>query len=215
MFDQKLQSKDDASTVATVSTAGLTRNLRFSLECNEVFPIIPRSEMTEKDVFETWYGPQDYDRMKKKIIPIVKKMMSGEAVEETKKQTTRGLEYRHREGAMQREDNKKDAAGAVLGEQQRQRRKKIRDEQRIADLYQETSIQCQEEAHSLGLKDEKFIEDDLKNMRRIMSDPKASRNGFKSKSLGLNKFLKQVRQRAKRSMDIGNREQEKQIALVA
>jgi hypothetical protein len=85
-------------------------------------------------------------------------MMTGEIIEESDRQTIRGLEYRTRKGAVRRQHNKVEAITAVMDEQDRQIEEGFMNDELISQVYMEVSARCQEEAHQLALKDVQFVE---------------------------------------------------------
>ena len=201
---------DDESTVGTVSisdssmsSANTTspvkkRQLRFSLESNEVFLVTHIDDMDENEVFETWYEPRDYQAVKARLIPVIRAMMKGQPPPETNKQTIRGLEFRTREGATKREQNKMSARTAVLDEQERQRICKKPDDERISQVYIEISAACQEAAQALAAEDEKLLKDEIEEMRKKVKELKTGTAvAPKTKSKGINGLIKSVRRRPK------------------
>ena len=141
------------------------RKLRFSLASNQIFPIQHIDEMDEADVLATWYEKKDYDAIKSKIIPIIRKMMKKEDIPETDKETVRGLEYRTRQGALRRQHNKLEAITAVLEEQQRQQAVGENDDESLRKAYLNACSHCQEEACELAAEDEVFVKTDLEESR--------------------------------------------------
>lgn len=197
---------DDESTVATSASSlspraspVLKRQVRFSLESNQIFPVVHIDEMDPADIFETWYEPRDYEAVKARLIPVIRRMMRGVAIEETNEQTIRGLEFRTRQGAAKRQETKENASVAVFDEQERQRATNEIDDESIAQVYHDHAAECQEKAHRLGKQDEEVIKEDLLLMRKqlalILPPPPPHP---KSKSKGVSGFLKNVRIRKQR-----------------
>jgi len=142
------------STVSYNSPAP-KRRLHFALTENQIHPIPHINDLSDLEVKETWYERADYERIKLSLIPIVRKMMKGERIEETNRVTIRGLEYRTREGAIRRQHNKAEAITAVMDEQDRQLDAlggRVNDEQ-LRDIYVQVNAHCQREAHELALGD--------------------------------------------------------------
>jgi len=83
--------------------------------------------------------------------------MRGEHIEENNEQTTRGLEYRTRQGAIRRQHNKLEAINAVLDEQDRQYNVGDFNDELLAAVYRNSSAHCQVAAYDLGLEDEAFV----------------------------------------------------------
>lgn len=129
------------------------KRARFALSNNEVFPIPHINDMCDDEVKSVWYEKHDYDQIKADIIPIVKRIMKGDKIEETDQMTIRGLEYRTRKGAIKRQHNKVEAITAVLDEQDRQIELDILDPELISHAYLEISANCLKEAQQLAVGD--------------------------------------------------------------
>jgi len=184
----------------------LKKRFRFSLSSNEVFPIPHIDDLSDEEVKETWYEKQDYENIKMSIIPVVRKMMKGEKIEENDRQTIRGLEYRTRKGAIRRQHNKVEAITAVLDEQDLQiETKGYVDDERLAKVYIQFNAHCQEEAHKLALGDveparEHTADATLQHVRIYQMD-EANRKNLDQSSLG--KLFKQMRIRRRQSINHG------------
>lgn len=152
--------ESDTSCEDAVSTPKKTSKkqklFHFALTSNQIFPIPHIDDLSEEEVRDTWYERADYDNMKTSMIPLIRKIMKGEIVEETDRQTARGLEFRTRKGAIRRQHNKMEATSAVLEEQDRQIESKgYCDDEELARVYMEWNAHCQVEAHQLALGDVK------------------------------------------------------------
>lgn len=145
------------------------KKVRFNLDINEEHPVEHIDDFDSELVNQIWYDKIDYDAFKNKMLPIIKQLMKGESIPENSKQTTRGLEYRTRKGADERQQNKQAGVAAVLMEQLRQRNKGANDPVRIAEQYINVTSHCRKQAYILGLKDEANIQIDLDTIRRDMS----------------------------------------------
>ncbi len=164
-----IQIDDDRCTVKTeapVAPVAFKRRLRvkISLAFNEIFPVANRASMGAEDVRATWYSKSEYNAMKSEIIPVLRKMMKGEVVHESNKETTRGLEYRTRKGATLRQQNRLNGIAAVLAEQKRQRVTGIamikRQPELISQVYlAAAALQCQEVAHQTAIADAVEVKD--------------------------------------------------------
>lgn len=130
------------------------RRLHFDLTENRVHPIPHINDLSDLEVKQTWYERSDYEKIKIALIPIVRKMMKGEYIEETNGQTIRGLEYRTRQGAIRRQHNKAEAIATVLDEQDRQLgcEGQVND-QLLRQAYIHVNAHCRKEAHELALGD--------------------------------------------------------------
>lgn len=128
-------------------------NVRFVLAENKLYPIPHVNDMTNEEVSATWYGMQDFDKMKAEMLVIVKRMMKGDKIEETNEVTIRGLEYRTRKGAIRRQHHKYESINAVLDEQDRQIEEGIDDPELLRQVYLEISVPCHYEMNQLALDD--------------------------------------------------------------
>jgi len=149
--------EEDSSSEATTSTYHRSpkRRLRFALTENKIHPIPHINDLSDIEVKETWYERSEYEQIKKSLIPLVRKMMKSEDIEETDSQTFRGLEYRTRAGAIRRQHNKTEAITAVLDEQDRQLDSGDgkTDDELLRQTYVQINAHCQQEAHQLALGD--------------------------------------------------------------
>jgi glycogen debranching enzyme len=94
------------SSTMTASRAKSPKNkrkLRFRLESNETFIIPHVDDLDEQEIQSVWYDRTDYETMKTSFIPIIRRMMKEERIEETNTETIRGLEFRTRQGALRRQ----------------------------------------------------------------------------------------------------------------
>ena len=162
------------------------KRFRIKLELNEVFPVPHIDDMSNEDIGMIWYDKSDYDSMKQSFIPIIKRLMRGAKVEESNSETARGLEFRTREGAMKRQQNKVQAVQTVLDEQDRQLELGLYDVEKISELYFKVGRPCRELARDLGVKDEEFVKSSI-------SEVTDSEDGKPKKVSGLRKMIRHVR----------------------
>ena len=135
-------------------TSKKQKRFHFALSRNQIFPIPHIDDLSEEEVVDTWYERADYEKMKMSMIPLIRKIMKGDIVDETDRQTARGLEFRTRKGAIRRQHNKVEAISAVLEEQDRQIEcTGYCDAEQLAAVYMEVNHHCQVEAHELALGD--------------------------------------------------------------
>jgi hypothetical protein len=134
----------------------MSRRARFALSNNQVFLIPHINDMTDEEVLNIWYEKHDYDQIKANIVPIVQQLMQGDNIEESNEITIRGLEFRTRNGAIRRQNNKLGAITAVLDEQDRQFDEDVNDPHLISQAYLEISDLCLREAQQLALRDAAF-----------------------------------------------------------
>jgi len=138
------------------------KKITFALERNAVRAVTHIRDMSKSDVSNTWYNRSDFERIKQEIIPLIRRMMKGDVIEETDRQTTRGLEYRTRNGALRRQHNKLDALQAVLDEQERQMAMDgRRNDELLSRVYRDSNSHCQEAACALGVADETTMKREL------------------------------------------------------
>jgi hypothetical protein len=130
------------------------KTVRFNLAKNRTLEITHVNDLSDEEYDAIWYAPEDYTKIKKNIIAMVKVLVNGKKVAETDKQSARGLEYRTPEGAQQRQVNKITAIAALLDEQDRQLDYNGRtNDVALAAAYIAASKHCQDEAHALALTD--------------------------------------------------------------
>jgi hypothetical protein len=183
-------------TTTMTSTTRVQKRFHFALYANEVFPIPHIDDLSEEEVRDTWYERADYEKMKTSMIPLIRLLMKGEVVDETDRQTARGLEFRTRKGAIRRQHNKVESISTVLEEQERQvEQSGFVDEERLAEVYMRVNGHCQVEAHQLAL-------GDVEPARVYLSDISAE---YMRKQQQL---LKQKKQQQQQYMVIDNNKQQ-------
>jgi hypothetical protein len=166
-----------AMTTSTMQIGRRTRQrkVRFSLDKNVQHACIPnRSDMTEEDNRAIWYNRNDFAEIKQTLIPVIRKMMKEEPLDEEMGETSRGLEYRTREGATRRQRNKRQATHAVLEEQERQLNEGVYEVELLSAVYCRMSAHCKAEAYNLGVRDEataRVITRDIECLRHIHVSP--------------------------------------------
>jgi hypothetical protein len=157
------------------------RRQRFSLESNQIFPVVHIREMDELDIYETWYEKRDYTAIKERIIHVLRKCARGENIAETSKQTFRGLECRTREGTLLRQSLRLGAVTTVMNEQERQWEDGVQDDELLAKVYRDVTSHCQAESHALALQDEAALKKDYEKMRRKLASNLQKESGLKEK----------------------------------
>lgn len=171
---RNLIHESDAFELSSVSSKSIVqKRFQFSLSSNEIYRIPHLDDLSDEEVTATWYAKPDYEKIKMSMIPLIRKMMKSETVEESNRQTIRGLEYRTREGAIRRQHNKVEGISAVLAEQDRQRQVDGKgNDELLSQVYSEVNCHCQVEAHQLALGDVKpaqeYTADALETMKEIM-----------------------------------------------
>jgi hypothetical protein len=126
----------------------ITFNVRVAVK-----QTIHRSEFTEEEKSLAWYKKADFNRMKQSFTHTVQLMGAGRYPGDTDEMTSRGLEYRHREGATRRKTNKLNALYAVLDEQERQWREGYDNDEELRNVYLHYNAQCCHAAHIMGQQD--------------------------------------------------------------
>lgn len=129
------------------------RRIRFNTRV-AVKETIHVNEYTDEELFLTWYRKSDFSKMKTSYAYIVQLLGAGRYQGDTDEMTSRGLEYRHREGAMKRKANKLNALYAVLDEQERQWSSGYESDETLRNIYLQHSTHCRHAAHAMGQRDE-------------------------------------------------------------
>lgn len=132
------------------------RSIDFNstVQVKEVVPV-----MEDASCSELWLQPEDFAMMKKERRAVVQKHKQGEAGED---EDIRGLEkYLDRSGRML----KNRAWDTVLLEQDEQELSGVFNEQRIADLYRNTTFKSPEKAAEMALADHQAVQDYLMSPR--------------------------------------------------
>jgi hypothetical protein len=177
------------------------RRLRFSLELNQVFPVVHIDDMDEADIHEIWYAKRDYKEIKKNLISIIRKMTNGENIVETHKQTLLGLEHRTREGTLLRGYLRLAALTAVMNEQERQWDEGVQDDERLAKVCRDVTSLCQEKSHAKALQDEAALKRDDKKMKRKLSRRKLALDLQNESALKEKRRFKLVKFPSARNLD--------------
>lgn len=132
------------------------RRVTFDTKANQVFTVQCRRDFSKKECANIWYQEDEFQRTIMALIPIVNLMAAGVVIPETDNQTTRGLEFRTRNGSAIRKQNKVASIDAVLDEQDRQLekgRKRLSFTQ-VSAVYKKYTAPCVKEAYERGLRDE-------------------------------------------------------------
>lgn len=129
------------------------RNVTFFGQVR-VFETIHRDDYTEEELVLAWYRKRDFTMIKAMFAGTVQQLANGTYQGDSDYETARGLEYRHREGAMRRKTNKLNALYAVLDEQERQWRKGYENDEELSAIFIKCNMHCRKAAHDLAVKDE-------------------------------------------------------------
>jgi hypothetical protein len=199
---QRTVSLDISDSSSVVSKSSVVKRFHFSLASNEIYNVPHIDDMTEEEVKAIWYEKADYEKIKMGMIPLIRKMMRKEEIEETDKETVRGLEYRTRQGAIRRQHNKLEAITAVLDEQDRQLDcDGFINGELLSEVYRQFNSHCQEEAHVLALNDvepaKHFTADAMELVRRQHDLEERHLTGRKA---SFSKLIKQMRVRRRPSL---------------
>lgn len=164
------------------------KTVQIQPSSNKTYPVQHIDDMAESEIVTIWYDRCDFDLMKQSFVPIIKKMMRGAKIEETDAETTRGLEYRTRDGALRRQHNKIHSIHAVLDEQERQVALGISDVNQLSEVYIGASQHCASAARELGEKDQEFVRGEVGSLSQ-------SNHGFgkSKKGSAIRKMFRQVR----------------------
>ena len=115
---------------------------------------IHRNDFSPEEISRSWYKKEDFQKMKLAFTHVVQLFAAGRYPGDNDQMTLRGLEYRHREGALRRKTNKLNALYAVLDEQERQWRDGFESDEKIRAIYLTHSTHCSHAAHVMGKQDE-------------------------------------------------------------
>jgi hypothetical protein len=111
-------------------------------------------DYSDEELSQSWYKSADFRKMKQEYAHTVHLLSMDQYPGDTDEQTSRGLEYRHKEGASLRRSNKLNALYAVLDEQERQWRERYDSDDELRVVYTRLSTKCTDAARMLGRKDE-------------------------------------------------------------
>jgi hypothetical protein len=112
------------------------------------------NNFTDEEILNAWYKKQDFQRIKMSFVHTVQQVANGTWPGDTEHETARGLEFRHREGAMKRKVNKLNGLMAVLDEQERQWQGGYDDDEAIASAYIAISAKALVAVRLLAARDE-------------------------------------------------------------
>jgi hypothetical protein len=133
----------------------VSKSISFA-DQNQVFEIMHLNDFPPDAIADIWYDSSEYAQIKNDYRLTIFLIESGEKFT-GEEHTSRGLEYRTREGAWARYENKRDAYNAVLDEQDRQWKEDIHDWDIISRVYLEHSSKRLNAAYERGVEDEKEV----------------------------------------------------------
>jgi hypothetical protein len=162
---QTSQVKSKFSTSTSIAVAKKTVSfyeivsIRSTIHCND---------MTDEEVFGSWYSRREMMAIKKSMSTEIKCMTDGRPFPD--EGTTRGLEFRTREGSDRRKANKLNSIHAVLDEQDVQQMRGICDPEGLRRAYLEHSRRCLAESQVLAKADEIEVQLMRKTEERELMD---------------------------------------------
>lgn len=125
------------------------RRVQFK-ETVAVRPIVHIDNMSKEDISATWFSKNDFDIIKRSFASTVRMLTYGELSGDDDEHCARGLEFRTRNGALERRENKWNALNATLDEQDRQRELGISNDQLLSQIYITENKHCRIAALNLG-----------------------------------------------------------------
>jgi hypothetical protein len=138
-----------------------------------VRPITHMNEMPLDYTRAVWYEKKDFIEIKQRIALTLRIMShGGQPNIDTEEHCSRGLEYRTKDGASVRRENKFNALNAVLDEQDRQRELRIHNDALLCQIYVLENRFSRLTALRLGIRDEEvargiYLEQELQRMLDI------------------------------------------------
>lgn len=163
------------STRSSVSTSNAkhikakTKKVAFVAKTVQVRSHIHLNDFSSSEMKKSWYTASEIDDIRREARLVTEWMNSTSSSKDDDELwmtranegssifCERGLEYRTREGARRRIENKIRARNAVLCEQELQRRACIFDTDYMAKIYILVSTRCQLAAQRLGQQDEREV----------------------------------------------------------
>jgi hypothetical protein len=127
--------------------------------------------------YDLWWTIDELRSFKRRDRQTVRLMnyIDPAAIPDNSIHCTRGLEYKTFEFSNRRKFNRIQAHLSVLDEQEFQWDENIHDEELIAALYKKMCKSSQEEAHSMALKDQIYVKDNVRTDGRALSYDNSSK----------------------------------------
>jgi hypothetical protein len=120
---------------------------------------INRDNLTPKERHATWYQPEEFEDIKRRIVMLAQKVQrDGAQLTKDKRYCIRGLESLLADRAQKRMQVRHDVWNAVLLEQEKQYLRQSLDEEILAAYSQNISYECQLLAIAVGRRDQKEAE---------------------------------------------------------
>lgn len=141
--------KNPCSSSAQMSKQ--TRSIRF-YEVVSIRSTIHLNDMTDDEIDDAWYTREEMTDIKRRMAAEVKHWVAGKPMNENL--STRGLEFRTREGSQKRKANKINAIMAVLDEQDLQKVRGIDyNPEGLRSVYEPHALRCLQAAQVLAMGD--------------------------------------------------------------
>lgn len=151
--------EDDASVSTTSTLSSAVRGVAFC-ESVKQYPTLSRKDYTQEEANATWCSKDEYTMILKSCKKQVQKMNQGKDLLDIK-YCSRGLERHTPAGQRSRSQNKKQGVHAVIKEQLRQSINCSYDEDAIAIVYMQVTLNCQSRAGEVGRLDRHAVEEYL------------------------------------------------------
>jgi hypothetical protein len=166
-------TSSSTSTSNTKHTMSKTKKVAFCAKTMvQVRSHIHMNDFSSNEINQSWYTASEIDDIRREARMVTEWMnntvasknendddewLKTQANDGSARFCQRGLEYRTREGARRRIDNKVRARNAILYEQELQRRACIFDTEYMAKIYVLASTRCKLAAQRLGQQDEREV----------------------------------------------------------
>lgn len=135
------------------------RTVRFSRDATQEHTIGQCQNLSVQEINERWYNQEEYEEIRQENHSTVKLLRNGLTDPERVGLCYRGLEHKTMERRRQRSINVIQSLDSVLLEQKRIQLKGSKPDPRaIANSYSAISKQCQNDAHRIGVWDEKNVQ---------------------------------------------------------
>ena len=186
-----LHDKSESCDSEARRTCKKNRSVHFD-QSVKVATIPHMNDFTEEEVSLVWYTPEEYEQTRSSCMKIVRRMNKKANDSHSKPDSTsspslksamctRGLEGLSKVRGTTRRIRRLAAADAVLTEQSFQIEDGHSDPDFLSRLYQQISAPCQQEAHMVGLQDEKEamqcyeLQENLLRAACLVTNAKSSR----------------------------------------
>lgn len=163
MLISRNKSKTATASAAAASAAPkkIKRNVQF-YEIVSIRSTTHINDMSDEEVANAWFSRREMMTIKRALATEVKYMMcnsNNKDAGETETTTTRGLEFRTKDGSALRRSNKLDSIHAVLDEQDLQHMRGINDDpEGLRKVYTSHSRRCLAASQALGRADQEVME---------------------------------------------------------